>query len=418
MTEDDLGKLAAMTISNLPVGPAAESQRPLPDLVEQLRPYDPDLVVHDPGGPAECVVRGGELLVAADKAELVRDGLRRWVDGEQTHDQLGVTRLRLRPAERGHCVELAAEAATAAGTTGPSSVQPNHVHFGSPVLHGTPLLQDTPAPVGPELDRPGEPVPPAPADEVWEPAVTVAVLDTGLDPHPWFAGRTWFSEWGLSPEVLDADDDAGQDRHAGHGTFIAGILLQHAPGVTLRHQRVLSSLGITDDVTVMGGLRRVRRRAAGSGEHVHAVVLSSGCLTADNACPPLLRREVLAYRDATVVAAAGNLGSDRPFWPAALPEVLAVSAIDAAGRRPGFANHGPWVDAAAPGVDVASSFVQLRPGAGYHAPGTEHRRYGFARWSGTSFAAPRIAAELALLRRNGVTAEAARAEVLRHFPAR
>ncbi|MGH2769284.1 MAG: S8 family peptidase, partial [Actinomycetota bacterium] len=52
----------------------------------------------------------------------------------------------------------------------------------------------------------------APPVEQWTPPVTVAVLDTGLDPHPWFAGRPWLSEWGLQPEVLDADGDAESDQ--------------------------------------------------------------------------------------------------------------------------------------------------------------------------------------------------------------
>ena len=53
-----------------------------------------------------------------------------------------------------------------------------------------------------------------------------------------------------------------------------------------------------------------------------------------------------------------------------------------------FSNTGDWVDACAPGVDVVSSFVRLRPGSG-------ERDYGFARWSGTSFATPQVAAEIA-----------------------
>ncbi|MGI8308800.1 hypothetical protein [Saccharopolyspora hattusasensis] len=63
------------------------------------------------------------------------------------------------------------------------------------------------------------------------------------------------------PEELDADGDAGQDRQAGHGTFVSGVVLQHVPGVVIRARRVLSSLGFTDDYTVAAGLRSLRRSA-------------------------------------------------------------------------------------------------------------------------------------------------------------
>jgi subtilisin family serine protease len=241
---------------------------------------------------------------------------------------------------------------------------------------------------------------PAPPIELWDPPITVAVLDSGLDPHPWFATRPWLSDWGLAPERLDGDGEPGQDRQAGHGTFVAGIVLQHAPGVVLRHRRVLSSLGLTDDVTVVSGLRKMRLHAAASRTHVDVVVLASGCHTADNECPPLVRREIAKYRDAVVVASAGNFGTSRKFWPAALPEVLSVAATGPDGRFADFSNRGPWVNAAAPGVDVVSSFVNLQPPSG-QAPGSEDRVYGFAKWSGTSFAAPRVAAEVASLRHRG-----------------
>lgn len=218
---------------------------------------------------------------------------------------------------------------------------------------------------------------PAPAEQLWEPPVLVGVLDTGLDPHPWFAGRPWFRE---VREELDSDDDSGQDRQAGHGTFVAGLVLQRAPGAVLRPCRALSSLGFTDDVRVAAGLRAFARRA-------DVVVVTSGCRTPDDECPPVLRAAL--PESAVVVAAAGNHGSARPFWPAALPEVLAVGASAPDGACADFSNRGGWVDAAAPGVDVVSSHVRLVPGD------PDDRAYGCARWSGTSFAAPQIAGVVA-----------------------
>lgn len=357
----------------------------LAELVGGWRSERPDLVLHDGGGPEECLVRSGELLISPDELPRAVDELGRWIDRVEKPADLGVARVRLRPAERGRCVRIARDHGYA----------PNHVHVGSPIMIGT----ARPLPGGAEPPDP-------PRHERWD--VTAAVLDTGLDPHPWFAGRSWFAEWGHSPEVLDADGRAGQDRQAGHGTFVAGVLLQHAPGVVVRHHRVLSSLGLTDDVTVATGLRRVRGQAADHGERLHVVVLTAGCHTADDRCPPLLRGEIGAFPDTAVVAAAGNGATSRPLWPAALPDVLAVGA-DA-----DFSNHGPWVDAVAPGVDVVSSHVRLRaePGA---PSGTETREYGYATWSGTSFAAPRVAARVAQLVREGRTPRQAGAEAATEF---
>jgi thermitase len=337
-------------------------------LLRRLGPPAADILVHDPDGPTECLVRWGELLAPTDR---VPELARRLGDRVARVD---TGRLVLRTADARHCVEIAADYAESFAT------RPNHVHLGAPVMFGT----------GAEPVE--APLPPAPPAQVWDPAVTVAVLDTGLDPHPWFAGRPWLSDWGLSPEVLTGDPHA--DRLAGHGTFVAGVLLQHAPGVTVRHQRSLSSAGITDDHTVARALRAVRLRAAAHGSRLDIVVLTAGCRTADDRCPPVLARELAQHRGTQVVASAGNDGSTRPFWPAALPTVLAVAAADADGRRAPFANHGPWVDALAPGVDVLSSYLCRQPDPAA-APDTATRRYTAARWSGSSFAAPYRAAELA-----------------------
>lgn len=354
---------------------AAEGGWTLEELRDSWAPYVDDLLLHDPGGSAECLVRRGELIMSKSRVEPAVDRLRRWIDGVEHDEDLALARVRLRPSERDRCVDIAAESPALAA---------NHVHIGSPVMFGTPVMLGTGAEAEPAAAVP------EPPEQRWDPAVTVGLLDTGLDPHPWFRDRPWFER---VPEVLDADDDSGQDRQAGHGTFVAGVVLEHAPGAVIRSQRVLSSLGFTDDLAVVAGLRSLRRSVASRGERLGVVVLTAGCHTVDDACPPVLRAELAAMRDVVVVAAAGNQAVSRPFWPAALPGVLAVAATGSGGRLAGFSNRGDWVDAAAPGIDVVSSYVRLRAGGG--------RSYGFARWSGTSFAAPRVAAEVALALHKG-----------------
>jgi subtilisin family serine protease len=73
-----------------------------------------------------------------------------------------------------------------------------------------------------------------------------------------------------------------------------------------------------------------------------------------------------------------------------------VGAVGPSGPAP-FTNYGPWVRACAPGVDVVSRYFQ-----GFDGPQPTPASSvdpdlldGWARWSGTSFAAPFVVAALA-----------------------
>ena len=73
--------------------------------------------------------------------------------------------------------------------------------------------------------------------------------------------------------------------------------------------------------------------------------------------------------------------------------MVGVGAVDADGRSV-FSNFGPWVDASAPGVDVVSTFFTEFDDT--DADGVCVDRYrGWASWSGTSFAAPKVAGAIA-----------------------
>lgn len=214
--------------------------------------------------------------------------------------------------------------------------------------------------------------------------VTVAVLDTGVDAsHPLLANRIVPGGWNVlinSSSTLDLGDgqdndgDGLVDEMTGHGTHVAGIIAQVAPGAGIMPIKVLDSDGVGDAFYVAAGVYQ----AIGSGADVINLSLGS---TRD---ARVLAEAVEAAHDAgiVVVAAAGN--SDRevpPEYPAIDEHAFGIAATDAQDAKSEFSNFHPDLLLSAPGTDIVSAF----PGGGYVS------------WSGTSMAAPWVAGAAALL---------------------
>jgi subtilisin family serine protease len=216
----------------------------------------------------------------------------------------------------------------------------------------------------------------------------VAVVDTGVDPaHPALLGRLapgGFDFIGQDADpreernFLDDDADGVADEQYGHGTFVASLVLAVAPDALILPVRALDDEGFGTSSTVAAGIIW----AADAGARVINV-------SADLPDDPEIVREAIRYardRDAVVVAAAGNGGLMDVGFPASFNEVVGVTAIDGAGRRPPFANVGDGVSVVAPGTALLGALPLDRAPA------------GTATWSGTSFAAPLVAGTAALIR--------------------
>lgn len=204
-------------------------------------------------------------------------------------------------------------------------------------------------------------------------------------------------------DLPDADGDVTLDPVAGHGTFIAGIIELLAPGCKLNVQRVFKRQGDVSQKDLSATLDSI------NGDDKMLLNLSFGGYARDDmhVLPQKLRK--LQGKGVVVVASAGNDGSSRPLYPACLPGVVSVGALGPYGPAP-FTNYGPWVRACAPGVDVVSSFFADFDGPiELKAKAKDPDQFkGWARWSGTSFAAPTVVAALAreMMRTNCTAKEA------------
>ncbi len=114
------------------------------------------------------------------------------------------------------------------------------------------------------------------------------------------------------------------------------------------------------------------------GENLHAINVSVA--GTDNKVMRIIVRKSLANM-VILVAAAGNWATDkRPAFPAAYDDVLAVTAFGERGVLYSHANFGPYIDFAAPGVNI---YTATPDGGGKLQ-------------SGTSFASPYLTVLIAL----------------------
>lgn len=213
--------------------------------------------------------------------------------------------------------------------------------------------------------------------------VIVAIIDTGVDlTHPDLAGRFIPDGAGgvLGLDLIDGglpmDDPApgtGDSSARGHGTFIAGLVAKVAPAARILPIRALDPGGVGTTYNIVKAVEFARANGA------HVINMSFG---APDKLDGLDKALSDARDSAVLVAAVGNFGSDGlKQYPADESFVLAVAALDDRGVKAPFSNFGSLVDVAAPGVELASTYPDNR----------------YATWSGTSFAAPLVAATAALI---------------------
>ncbi|PZE22684.1 S8 family peptidase [Paenibacillus xerothermodurans] len=208
--------------------------------------------------------------------------------------------------------------------------------------------------------------------------VTVAVVDTGID----------LNHSDLTPQLVSGMNVVNTSTppydDVGHGTHVAGVigaLVNNNLGVAgmswynnIMPVKVLAANGAGTTYAVAQGIIWATDHGA------DVINLSLGNYAESNFLHDAIR---YAYdHDVVLVAASGNDNTDRPGYPAAYPEVLAVAATDAQRNKASFSNYGDYIDVAAPGVTIASTYPNNQ----------------YAALSGTSMASPHVAALAGLIR--------------------
>jgi subtilisin family serine protease len=227
--------------------------------------------------------------------------------------------------------------------------------------------------------------------------VLVAVLDTGVDPE----------QVQLETKVIVGQDVCTEDPlcaspydNNGHGTFVTGLIgaeTNDGTGIAgLGWNTPVIDIKVLDDDgngNTMDEATGIYDAVLDGARVINLSLTSDPCSMKPSACGPNPDEEgAVEYAIAhgvVVVAAAGNYNSDAPVYPAAYPGVLSVAAstdqgvVDPlnGGEYLDFSEYGDAANIAAPGIDVLSTWYD-----GNYSVG-----------SGTSFAAPLVAAAAALV---------------------
>lgn len=224
--------------------------------------------------------------------------------------------------------------------------------------------------------------------------VTVAIIDTGVSPHPVIAANIVTGGFDFvgndantieTGDGIDNDGDGFTDEMVGHGTLIAGLVVRAAPRASILPIRVMDDEGISSTFLLTAGIYH----AVSAGADV--LNISMGTTAESTLIGDAIGNAAAA--GVLVVASVGNEGNESPVrYPAGYTAHGVVGVASTANNdvRSDFSNYGTHVAICAPGEAIAGPDTATD----YHAA------------SGTSFSAPLVAGTLALLRQADPAASA------------
>lgn len=208
-------------------------------------------------------------------------------------------------------------------------------------------------------------------------SVTIAVIDSGIYPHPALSGRLVQSGY----DYVDGDDDATSDAY-GHGTHVAGVIADCTPGLLIRLKpiRVLNALG-------KGSISNTVSAIYEAAEDDIAILNMS--LVSDTHSEAL--EDAVTYAvggGAAIVISAGNNGELTGRYCPVHMDTTGLIVVGACTgtmdelAQASYSNYGSSVDVYAFGNSIESCSISG----------------GYSVQSGTSQAAPHISALCAILK--------------------
>jgi subtilisin family serine protease len=220
--------------------------------------------------------------------------------------------------------------------------------------------------------------------------ILVAIIDSGIDAsHPELSGA-----------VADTFNTIGtQASPHKHGTAIAGLVVAHgklmgsAPGARILGIRAFDPAGASAEGSTFNILKGLDWAAANGARVIN--------MSFAGPSDPAIHRSLEAAhkRGIVLVAAAGNQGpKSPPLYPAADPNVIAVTATDADDKLFELSNRGRHIAVAAPGAQILVAI----PDGGYEVS------------SGTSYSAAEVSGIIALMleRKGDITPDQVRGILL------
>jgi len=183
-------------------------------------------------------------------------------------------------------------------------------------------------------------------NSTWGHGVTIAVVDTGIEPH------LALNKSILSINLAELED--GVSPHS-HGTSVASLiagnhpnLMGVAPGADLISIRVADQNGSSSSFLLAQGIME----ASLNGAQIINISMGS------NHNSPIINNAIqfAIENGAVIVASPGNDGLSEAASPARHPDVISVGAVDALGQHLNFSHTDENLSASAPGLQITAAY--------------------------------------------------------------